>query len=172
MTQWVLDDGPLGDLALQFDPAWSWPASTLHVVREVANGAARDRSGRRTSLLRMATGGVTAIAVHDLVVGSPASDLLFQHLRRDSADTGENLGEHASIAFCAHVAPSAVFVPRDKKAAFLALAELGIGRVATPFDLWADLKGARLITAPQFATLCERTARDSGLPGIPRRFAV
>jgi hypothetical protein len=75
-----------------------------------------------------------------------------------------------AIAFCALVEPEGVFVPADKRAAFLALAELGPGRVATPFDLWAHLKDGGLITTEQFTFLCERTAKGGGLPGVPLRF--
>jgi hypothetical protein len=170
MIQWLLDDGPLGDLALQFDPAWSWPASTIHIVSEVAAGAQRDRSGRRGNLLKMSAGGSPAIEVHDIQVGSPAADMLFAHLRRDAADATEDLGEHASIAFCAMQGPGFVFVAADKQAAFLALAELGRGRVASPFDLWAHLSRAKLITAAQFEALCQRTVKTSAFPGVPRRF--
>jgi hypothetical protein len=118
----------------------------------------------------MSSEGSPSIEVHQIEVGSPASDMIFMHLRRDSADTDEHLGEHASIAFCALLEPEAVFVAADKKAAFLALAELGRGRVAAPFDLWAHLKEAGLITGAQFHSLCERTARGSGMANVPRRF--
>lgn len=168
---WLLDDGPLGDLALQLDVAWNWPASTLHVVGEVEVSARLDRSGRRARLLTMSSGGAPAIEVHHIVVGSPAADLLYRHLRRASSDATEDLGEHASIAFCALMSAAAVFVTADKKAAFLALAELGSGRVATPFDLWDDLSRKGLITRVQFDALCKRTVKESGLPGLPRRFA-
>lgn len=170
MTMWVLDDGPFGELAFQFDAAWAWPASCLHVVGEVAKLADLDRSQRRRRLLDMSSGGTPSIEVHQIQVGSPASDMLYTHLRRDSVDATENLGEHASIAFCARVAPEAVFVPADKKAAFLALAELGPGRVVTPFDLWAHLHRSGFITRAQFTVLCERTVKGGALPGVPLRF--
>jgi len=171
MPMWLLDDGPLGWLALALDASWDWPSSTLHVVGHVASSAGRDRSGRRAKLLSMAPkGGAPSIQVHEIPVPSPAADMVFSHLRPDSSDTDEDLGEHESIALCALVEPQAIFVAADKKAAFLAMAELGGARVATPFDCWASLKDNLLISPAQFSTLCERTVKESGLPGLPRRF--
>lgn len=170
MTPWVLDDGPFGDLALYFDAAWAWPADTLHLVGEVARGAQQDKSGRRLKLLQMTSGAAPSIRVHDIQVGTPASDMLFNHLRQNATDATSNLGEHASIAFCAVDAPDALFVPADKLAAYLALCELGPSRVASPFDLWEHLRSGKHITQAQFDLLCVRTTRMASLPAVPRRF--
>lgn len=53
MTVWVVDDGPFGSLAKHYNAAWSWPARFLHTVAEVAMAASHDKSGRRSSLLKM-----------------------------------------------------------------------------------------------------------------------
>ncbi len=172
MTVWVLDDRPFGVLAQHLDPAWSWPAEAMHLVAEVAAGASRDKTGRRQKLLELSQGGRPCIAVHTLLASSPAGAMLWQHLRPNADSATRDLGEDASISFCATERRDAVFVTADKGAAFVALAELGPGRVATPFDLWFDLREERLITPSQCLSLCDATLKaDSGLPGLPRRFA-
>mgnify|MGYP003376662509 CR=1 FL=1 len=60
----------------------------------------------------------------------------------------------------AHDLTEAVFVAEDKGAAFLALSELGRGRVATPFDLWDDLLGRSVIALAGFKRLCAATERS------------
>ncbi|HEX4386193.1 MAG TPA: hypothetical protein VH083_24730 [Myxococcales bacterium] len=166
--KWILDERPLEDLGIHFDPAWAWPASSLHVVGEVA--ARARRSPRRTRLLNMSDSGRSSIEVHDIKAPSAAAEFLYGHLRKDSSDVNEDVGEHASIAFCAIVEPDGVFIADDKQASFLALAELGPGRVATAFDLWAHLRDQGLIGPAQFKALCERTRKSAALAAIPRRF--
>jgi len=64
----------------------------------------------------------------------------------------------------------AVFVTQDRRAAMLALAELGRSRVAHPFDLWLHLQDRDLIRRAEFKELCRRTVTaDTGLPGVPWR---
>jgi hypothetical protein len=74
--------------------------------------------------------------------------------------------------------PEAVFVTMDKGAAFVALAELGPARVATPFDVWSWLREQSLISAEQRRALDNATVdKDRGQrkkgPAlrIPYRFA-
>ncbi len=63
-----------------------------------------------------------------------------------------------------------IFVTLDKRAAMLALAELGRGRVAHAFDLWLHLRDSGLVDSTVFDALCQRTKRSDGaLPGIPLR---
>jgi len=170
MIDWLVDDGPFGELARQFDPAWSWPAGTLHVMEEVSSGAIEDRSKRRQSLLAMKTPqGEPVVVVHSLILGRPASKMLFEYLRPNAPNATKNLGEDASIAYAARESSTAVFVAFDKGACFLALGEIGRDRVASPFDLWDDLKQRGLLTATQFENLCNRTQKLSNLPGIPAR---
>jgi hypothetical protein len=171
MIPWILDDGPFGTLALFFDSAWKWPPATLHVVREVASGARTDRSGRLQLLLSMMNAGQPCISVHDIQEGTPAAEMLYGYLRTDSTHATKDLGEDASIAFCAMVRPDALFVTQDRAAALVALAELGPGRVATPFDLWHGLEEKALISRDQCQALCAATYKSAKnlLPGVPRR---
>ena len=169
---WVVDDGPLGDLAYELDPDWRWPAGTLHVVQAVAAAASLDKSGRRGAILAMSAAGDLSITVHAVVEGSAASDYLWGHLRTREKDATNNLGEHESIAWMRHDGPQdSVFVAKDKGAAFLALAELGPGRVATPFDLWTDLRARKLIETRTLEALVDRTAKRAGL-SIPTRLGL
>lgn len=171
MTTWVVDDGPLGKLAQIFDDGWTWPAETAHVLQAVVEGAAFDHSGRRQKLLAMRNGGEPVIVQHAVSVGSPADHYLASHLRPNGSSATDDLGEHESIAWILHDGPDdAVFVTEDKKASYLALAELGCGRVATPFDLWDDLRSRALISEEQLRELCERGAKAAGM-SIPRRMS-
>ncbi len=171
MTCWLLDDGPFGWLAQQFDPTWSWPASTLHVAREVAVKATFDKMERRQKLLAMQDpSGAPSIVIHD--GNDLALTILYGHLRTKESEGDEDLGEHASIALCLSQLHQAVFVARDKKAVYLALAELGPARVATAFDVWSWLHEQRHITAEQREKLFERTYKQDKLERkvVPWRF--
>ena len=95
--------------------------------------------------------------------------MFYDYLRANRTDLDRDVGEDQTIAWCACDAPDAVFVTADKGALFLAAAELGGHRVATPFDLWADLRGRKLLSEEDFEELCERTRRRLGLPGTPGR---
>jgi hypothetical protein len=53
----------------------------------------------------------------------------------------------------------------------LALAELGPSRVASPFDLWLDLRERQLISEKVFEQLLLKTTKTSGLPDRPLRFS-
>ena len=143
---WLIDDGPFGLLARVLDHRWDWPASTLHMARAVADGGARDKSGRRQQLLSRQNSGQPWIRVHGIQPGTPAAGMLYNHLRHNRYQSTEHLGEHASIALAATTLPTAVFVTMDKGAAFLALAELGRDRVATPYELWNWLCAEGFIT--------------------------
>ncbi|MCC7385968.1 MAG: hypothetical protein IT384_29235 [Deltaproteobacteria bacterium] len=172
-TIWVLDDGPFGLLARFFDPNQSWPAAVLHLVEEVAASAQNDKSGRRQKLLNLldASGNATVV-VRRIVVGTAAADFLFKHLRPFSTSATRDLGEDASIALCAVELTESVFVTMDKGAAYQALAELGPGRVATPFDCWYELKAAGLISEASYKDICEATWKNGAIAGQPRRFPL
>jgi len=169
MSWWLLDDGPFGLLGRHFDPAWAWPAATLHLIREVAASAPRDQSGRRQKLLDMRdASGVSSIEAHD--AGLSAAKILFEHLRPSEVTASRDLGEDASIAFCLAEAHEAIFVTMDKRAAYVALAELGPARVATPFDVWIWLHEQGLISTAQRLALAEATRKqDQGLTRLPYR---
>ncbi len=166
---WVVDDGPLGRLARRFSADWRWPAATLDVVESVASAAAKDKSGRTQKLLAMRAEIEPVVRVHSIGVGTPAADYLFSYLRMNPPNATVDFGEHESLAYCMAVDSSAVFVTEDKRAAFLALAELGPARVATPFDLWRSLFERELISAEERQQLDEELWRHASLPGIPRR---
>ncbi len=53
----------------------------------------------------------------------------------------------------------------------IALAELGPGRVASPFDDWDWLRAEGVIDQDGFDVLCDRVLiEDAGFPGRPLRF--
>ena len=171
MSSWVLDDGPFGRLARQFDAGWRWPPQTFHVVEQVAAAAKNDRTGRRTQLLEMPD---SAVAVHAVMPSSNAGRFIFDYLRSSETSATKDLGEDASLALCVFELPDSIFVVEDKAAAFLALAELGPARVATPFDFFAHLRDEKLIDAGAFAALCESLVRahHPALVGVPYRLRV
>lgn len=117
---WMLDDGPLGDLARHVSPDPEWPRGTFHLAESVAAAAERDLSGRRQQWVWNSP----ALVVHRLLPGQEGYLMLFEHLRPRFANSNQHFGEHESIALCAQER-NLVFVARDKGAAMLALAELG-----------------------------------------------
>ena len=165
--KWILDDGPLGVLAQYFDAGWAWLEGSVFVVREVADGTASDKSGRRQALLAMRSrSGATSITIHD--GGPDAASMLWGHLRPQSATAVRDLGEDASVAVCATELLDATFVTMDKRAAYVALAELGRSRVAAPFELWDWLERDGRVSIGTFRDLCALTAKkDQGLSGVP-----
>lgn len=171
--RWVVDDGPLGLLARFFDPGWLWRPDTLEIMDSVAASAPQDKSGRRQQLLALQASARPAIAVRSLLVGSEAANVVLNYLRQDTRSATRDLGEDESIAYCMVEAKDAVFVTMDKRAAFVALAELGPGRVATPFDLWGWLAEERMLNATVRTALFEAShGADRGLPGVPRRVSL
>ena len=164
MPTWIIDDGPFDHLALAINASalGAWPADQFFVADATANAA----SGLRRALLDATP---TPFVSFDLPVDSDGFDILYKHLRRPTSSTA-NLAEHESIAWALTDRPDAIFVAVDKRAALLALAELGCGRVAHAFDLWIHLRDQGLISQVQFEKLCEMTLnKDQSLPGVPRR---
>ena len=151
-TRWLVDAGPLTTLASQLRPEWHWPAGALAVTALVEREARRGPGATgpptpRERLLDRATDGRPWITVHRVAVPSPAGQAFARLSQRLDP------GEAESIAWCAHESTDAVFVTQDKTAAFVALAELGLGRVALPFDLWCALRDAGLIDREAFDRL-------------------
>ncbi len=174
MKQWIVDAGPLTPLAKHAveHPEWECPLGVLHVAAAVkAEADTESPHAPRHQLLRRRTGGQLWIKSHDLVVGSDAERMYTSYLRPAQASADKHEGEDQSIALCRHELPSAIFVTGDARAALVALAELGLGRVATPFDLWAYLSAHGLIAAEERDKLDEATVRSKqGLfPGVPSR---
>lgn len=151
--RWIIDDGPLDNLARTLD--WAdlagWPTETFYVAN-----ATRDKaSGRRQQLLSMSQSPFRVFAIHMM---TPASETLYTHLRTAIRDD-KHLAEHEAIAWALHHDAEAIFVAHDKGAAFQALAELGRSRAAHPTDLWLWLREQSLVTPAQFEVLCEQTRR-------------
>lgn len=168
---WMLDDGPLGILARVAQPSWGWKPASFHLAESVAMCTALDKSGRRQALLAARAGGQDVVVKHAVSAGSMADGTLWGHLRTSSALATRDLGEDESIALLVHDLQELVFVVLDRKAAMVALAELGPGRVASPFDYWDWLRSEGIVDASGFDLLCARVlAEDSGFPGRPVRF--
>ncbi|MCA9559700.1 MAG: hypothetical protein H6704_30530 [Myxococcales bacterium] len=176
MQRWLVDATPLHHLsAVAAGARWAWPPTTLEVAQAVFDEVDVPHEPRapRHRLLRRATQGQRWIRVHDLALGSAAERLYSTYLRPSQTDATKHQGEDQSIALCATALTDAVFVTCDRQAALVALAELGPGRVATPFDVWADLERRGLVSAADRAALDAETLKTTqGLfPGVPRRLA-
>jgi hypothetical protein len=184
MPTWIIDDGPFDQLALTINASEleTWPADQFFVAGATAKAA----SGRRKDLLVSTP---TPFAPFELPLGSKGCDILYKHLR-PTASSSANLAEHESIAWALTERRDAIFVAVDKRAALLALAELGCGRVAHAFDLyyylrkssrgaqnisavvlrgsfgcggaalWIHLKEQGLVSQAQFETLCQATYKN------------
>jgi hypothetical protein len=171
LTTWILDDRPFGLLAQVVDEqrVSGWPGLLLLVADATVRALDSDRSLRRRSLYGCSDEASPfrrfAVAIDD-----PAADVLYKHLRKGHIDDG-SLAEHEAVAWALVHEVEAVFVSCDQHAVLTALAELGRGRVAHPFDFWQYLRDAGLLSAAEFDSLCTKTlAADGALPGIPWRF--
>lgn len=168
--RWILDDGPFGHLASIVEPeqACGWEAGVLVVAGATADAA----SPRSRSLLESRRGDQPVIGTFEILLGAgdPVEHVLGE-LHPDVSST-TNLAEHESIAWAQVHGLDAVFVSADKRAALIALAELGRHRVAHAFDVWIDLRRRGWLSAEAFGQLCELTRKhDQGLPRIPGRVA-
>lgn len=165
MTTWILDDGPL-DLLSQFIDAinWqNWSQMQLFVAKQTAVDA-RQSPARYDLLVSYPT----LFHTFEIMVDTLAFDIVHGHLRTTASRAAANLAEHQAIAWIISECTDGVFVTCDKKAAFLALAELGRNHVAHPYDLWLHLRDQRLINQTQFDDLCQKT-RISDQSVIPWR---
>lgn len=162
MTRWMLDDGPFGLLSMASTPAWSWKPGSILLADTVAAGSSLDKSGRRQRLRDLRVDGEAVVEVH---APSPkANATLYSHLRPDTTTATRDLGEDESIALLIHDLPDVVLVLIEIRATRVALAELGYGRVATPFDYWAWLRDEGVIDGATFDDLCVRLLKkDTGL---------
>jgi hypothetical protein len=108
---------------------------------------------------------------HRVQGGSEAEAMLWGHLRTSSTHSSRNLAADEAIALLSREVHDGVLVILDRKAAMVALAELGRGRVASPFDYWDWLRSEGIIDDGRFRDLCAATVHeDTGLPGTPVRF--
>lgn len=168
MTRWMLDDGPFGLLSMASSPAWSWKPGSIHLANTVAAGASLDKSGRRQRLRDLRVDGKSVVEIH---TPSPkANATLYGHLRPDTTTATRDLGEDESIALLIHDLPDVVLVLIEIRATRVALAELGHGRVATPFDYWAWLRDEGVIDGAAFDDLCVRLVKKDAGFKRPVRF--
>lgn len=142
MPTWILDDGPFGDLArfVDVEEVERWPGGQLYIAEQTVLEAPVG-SNRRALL----DADPSPFQSFSITMGSPASDIIYNHLRRTAGRATANLAEHQSIAWAISERPDAIFVVVDRKATILALAELGCGRVAHAHDLWLYLRDETLI---------------------------
>jgi len=130
----VLDDGPLGVLAsvVPLSEFLSWPTDLFAVAKPTWDAFVQSGHATKAEFVRDCR-----MQVFDIVLGGEASHMLFTHLRADPASkAGANLAEHMAIAWLAHEQRTAQLVTTDKRAFYLASAELGAGRVAHACDVW------------------------------------
>lgn len=165
MTTWILDDGPFDLISrfVNFLDLPNWPQGQLFVAEQTALDARH--SPTRNALL---TTNPTPFNVFNIMIGAPAFDIVYNHLRPTASRATANLAEHQAIAWIISERQDGIFVTGDKKAAFLALAELGRGRVAHPHDLWLQLRDQSLVDQAQFDGLCQTTCR-SDQSAVPLR---
>lgn len=101
--------------------------------------------------------------------GTDAFGILYEHLRQP-VESSANLAENQAIAWALAERDDAVLVTVDKRAAVLALAELGRSRVAHAFDLWMQLRDECNISTEEYDELCDATLRaDQSLKVLPIR---
>jgi len=166
--RWILDDGPFGHLAKAIDPEDTnhWQADALLV----AGATAAVATPTSKALLEVRVDAKPIVATFEIRLGSgdPAEQVLIE-LRPDTMSTAD-LAEHESIAWAQVHGLDAIFVCADRRAALTALAELGKGRVAHPFDVWLDLRKRGWLNPGVFERLCQLTLKhDQGLPRMPAR---
>jgi hypothetical protein len=169
--RWILDDGPFNDLAdFGLVPTLAgYPAGRLLVPGATAH-AAKLSDARRVLLETPTLTGERLIQVITIGLGNddPAGAILLELHGEERTTT--NLAEREAIAWSLVHDKASIFVTYDSRAAIAALAELGHGRVAHPFDLWIDLLAEGALDVAQFKNICDRTLRrGSRLPRMPDR---
>jgi len=167
-VRWILDDGPFGHLAkvVENEETSRWQAGALLV----AGTTAALSTPPSQALLDLRSGGRPIVETFEIRIGSddPPEQVLIE-LHPATTSTSD-LAEHESIAWAQVHGIDAVFVCADRRAALTALAELGGGRVAHPFDVWLDLKERGWLVPRLFERLCQLTRNhDQGLPRMPKR---
>ncbi len=171
---WLLDDGPLGHLAsiVEIKQVDKWASGRISAASTTLDSVRSSAGATRTAALINAPTYDGRLAVSECLVkhggDDPAAEILLQ-LHPDLGNT-TNLAEREAMAWCLVHSDDAVFVTSDKRAALTALAELGCGRVAHPFDVWLDLLDLGWIKSEQFSKLCWLTRKhDQGLERMPSR---
>ncbi len=168
--RWILDDGPFDDLATTKPANLGTYSTGLLLIAPTTEREASRSSARKRLLEAERSGGEQVFQVFDVLLaeGDPVGETFLE--LHGGERTPTNRAEMEAIAWALHEARDAVFVTADLRASMTALAELGRGRVAHPFDLWIELLQAEALTPADFEALCTRTWRkDQGLVRIPSR---
>lgn len=177
-VRWILDDGPLGHLvSIRPTLSQTWEAGVLLVSETTAQAMLQKATPRiqewSSQLLEPQSASrppaIQRFAVDLEDVAWPC----FREIHGDSMRS-TNMAEHESIAWAQiHGGPDTAFVCADKRAALIALAELGCGRVGHPFDVWIDLFERGWLLFEELQRLCNATQAHlkDQLPRIPGRVA-
>jgi len=170
MARWLLDDGPFDGLARHSGHLDLTAADCQLLVSSATARAAGTSAGRLELLELTRPDGSRLVEVFEVLLeGDDAAGQVFTELHREERTT-LNEAEREAIAWALVHDSEAVFVTADKRAALIALAELGRERVAHPFDLWLELRDGGGVAAEAFQSLCTATRNaDQGLERMPDR---
>lgn len=163
---WLLDDGPFDQICRVPLRQRSNPTHELRLLVTSTTAASAEQSDMRKTWLQQCDFAGTV----RVLIGSddPAAQILLELHGEEKTTT--NQAEREAIAWALVHGQDAVFVTADQRATVTALAELGRGRVAHPFDLWLDLLDREMLNPTDFRSLCEATRRnDQGLERMPNR---
>lgn len=163
---WMIDATALSVLG-KFAPEVSPPAGLLH-TSSVVMSEVKGRPGC-ARLFDSEDGQNALVTVHGILIDGPEQEWrAYQHLRGTSPQATANSGEHEAIALLAtrDELRHAIYVVQDRHAVALALAELGPGRVVTPFDCWQALHLGAILTLEQRDLLFSRVEKND--PGLRR----
>jgi hypothetical protein len=158
-VRWILDDGPLDALASLPDltTVSLYPAGSLCVAPATAESARQSESRTRLLDIAAANGGLLFDRPQIFLTDDDPVGAVYLDLRGEGSPLGP--AECDAIAWASVHVEDAVVVMEDKRAAFMALAELGRSRVAHPFDLWIELLESGAVSTADFEHLCERSRR-------------
>lgn len=171
MTRWLLDTGPFTILANTTGAEACWRPGQLSVGEAVAGECSKgDPRSPPRLLLSAQLGGRPVVEQIALPLQGQGAEMLRRHLRPSDSAATQDLGEHESIAICAHQDAELVFVSMDKGALTLALSELGRGRVAYPYECWEALHLSETLDDAQLEELVRRT--EAKAQRVPRPFRL
>lgn len=163
---WLLDDGVIDLLA-------RCPGAIRDALRQedlaIAEATATDGSEERRQFFQEAH-----VKTLRIEMESVAEKLLYGHFRSRSEyqrGTVVNFAEHQAFALLLTEEQNRTFVTFDKGAAYLALLELGPGRVAHPVDLFWHLEQEQRLKPGAFGDLLEKSRKKEQL-GPPWRLQL
>jgi hypothetical protein len=165
--RWLIDDGPLNDLAEVFRNRHEIFPEGLFLVSQPTANESRQWPPRQDFVES------PACRVFDFKAQSQVGEILYRlrDLPRNPRPTAD-LGEHYAIAWLLseEAPPAVVFVATDKKALALALAELKGERVSHTYQLWLELYREGFFDYADLEKLLNKTWNsDSSLPKRPWR---